>query len=257
MIVEYHRPRTLEETLALLARPDLPTLPLGGGTVLSRPSAKPYAVVDLQALGLNLIENQGNMLAIGATVTLQSLFDCEYIQPALREAIRHETSYNLRQVGTVAGTIVAAKGNTTFTAALMALDAKLIWAPGEKEISLGDYMALRENWTEGKLLLKVVIPLNVDLRFEKVARTPADQPILSAAAGKWSNGRTRIVLGGLSPAPWLVKDGQDENGLEEAIKNAHSHFYKQPVYSEEYLINTSRMLIQRLLNQPLLDQNPV
>jgi CO/xanthine dehydrogenase FAD-binding subunit len=249
MIVEYHRPRTLEETLALLARPDLPTLPLGGGTVLSRPSAKPYAVVDLQALGLNSIENQGNVLTIGATVTLQSLLDCEYIQPALKDAIRHETSYNLRQVGTVAGTLVASKGNSTFTTTLMALDAKLIWAPGEKEISLGDYMALRENWTEGKLLLSIMIPLNVELRFEEVARTPADQPILCAAAVKWSNGRTRIILGGFAPAPWLVKDGQDEDGLEEAIKNAHSHFINQPIYSEYYLTNTSRTLIQRLLNQ--------
>ena len=33
-IRSYHRPETLEDALALLARPDVVTAPLGGGTVL-------------------------------------------------------------------------------------------------------------------------------------------------------------------------------------------------------------------------------
>ncbi len=36
MIIEYHRPETLEQALALLSRKNPPTLPLGGGSYLSR-----------------------------------------------------------------------------------------------------------------------------------------------------------------------------------------------------------------------------
>ncbi len=32
MITEYHRPKTLPDALALLARTDVVTVPLGGGT---------------------------------------------------------------------------------------------------------------------------------------------------------------------------------------------------------------------------------
>ena len=55
MIIEYYRPQSLEEALELLARPGLTTVPLGGGTVVNQPSPEPVAVVDLQALGLNMI----------------------------------------------------------------------------------------------------------------------------------------------------------------------------------------------------------
>ena len=73
MILEYHRPAKIDEVLALLARADPLTIPVGGGTTLERFSTRPVAVVDLQALGLDKYQRQGNMLQIGATLTLQRL----------------------------------------------------------------------------------------------------------------------------------------------------------------------------------------
>jgi hypothetical protein len=55
MIIEYHRPETIEAALALLARKEPRTVPLGGGSVLNQPSDIPVAVVDVQSLGLNQI----------------------------------------------------------------------------------------------------------------------------------------------------------------------------------------------------------
>ena len=37
MIIEYHRPETIDEALDLLARSQPATVPLGGGTVLNQP----------------------------------------------------------------------------------------------------------------------------------------------------------------------------------------------------------------------------
>ncbi|MFQ5615314.1 MAG: FAD binding domain-containing protein, partial [Anaerolineales bacterium] len=143
MITEYHRPNTLDEALALLARENPPTLPLGGGTVLNAPSDDEFAVVDLQNLGLDAIESRGSLLDLGATVTLQQLLDTP-MPPDLHKAIRHEATHNLRQVGTVAGTLVAADGRSPFAAAMIALDPTLTLLPGGQESPLGDLLHSRE-----------------------------------------------------------------------------------------------------------------
>ena len=54
MITAYHRPQTLDEALALLARPNV--IPLGGGTLLSHPTPDSVEAVDLQALGLDTVK---------------------------------------------------------------------------------------------------------------------------------------------------------------------------------------------------------
>ena len=76
MITAYHRPKTLDEALTLLAKPN--TLPLGGGTLLSKPTTDPVEAVDLQALGLDSINKNGQNLELGATLTLQSLLESEH-----------------------------------------------------------------------------------------------------------------------------------------------------------------------------------
>ena len=53
MIIEYHRPQTLEDALARLARTEPVTLPLAGGSALNRPSAEAVAAGDLQSLLLS------------------------------------------------------------------------------------------------------------------------------------------------------------------------------------------------------------
>ena len=68
MIVEYHRPARLEEALKLLARDDLLTIPIGGGSALDRGSDESIAVVDLQSLKLNGLKKSGSVLELGASM---------------------------------------------------------------------------------------------------------------------------------------------------------------------------------------------
>src|SRR5512143_3080838 len=123
MITEYKRPTTMEEALELLAQPN--TVPLGGGTILTQKKDETLTVVDLQALGLNKIYKTGEKLEIGATATLSQLRESQYIPPALVQAIELETPLNLRNMGTVAGTLITCDGRSTFGAAMLALDARL------------------------------------------------------------------------------------------------------------------------------------
>lgn len=251
MIVEYLRPKTLEEALGFLDRKMPRTYAMGGGTVLNRPVDDRYAVVDLQALGLNQIEKSGNLLRIGATTTLQALGENADIQSALKDAIKRETSYHLRQAATVAGTIVAANGRSRMTGCLLAMDATLeveSKAAGKEQIRLGEILAVRDEWLRGKLITAVTIPLHARLACESIARTEGDEPIAYAAVAKWPSGRTRLVLGGTGKAPMMGMDGPEAGGIEEAARNAYSQAGDEWA-STEYRQEMAGVLAARCISQ--------
>src|SRR5215216_5932165 len=141
MITTYHRPKTLEEALMLLSQPD--RIPLGGGTLLSKPTTDPVEVVDLQSLHLDFIKKNGNNLEVGAAVTLQNLLESEHCPNTLKPALKLEAPLNVRNAATVAGTLVDSDGRSTFATSLLALDAKL-------EIKSIDPIGLIEMETESR-----------------------------------------------------------------------------------------------------------
>jgi len=257
MIIEYHRPETLDEALKLLARSDPVTVPIGGGTVLNQPSDTPVAVVDLQALGLDAVESGERTMTIGAAVTLQSLLKVSEISPALIEAIRHEATYNLRQMATVGGTLVSAGGRSPFATAMLALDARMFVVRHEsavsdvsaaEKISLGNLLPLREEKLSKHLITQITIPANVKLAYQYVARTPADLPIVCVAVAQWPSGRTRVALGGYGSAPLMAMDGPEPDGAEIAARDAYREAGDQWA-SAEYRSDVAATLTRRLLQE--------
>jgi len=255
MIVEYHRPDSIEEALNLLQRSNPPTYPLGGGTVLNRKSTNSYAVVDLQALQLDKIISKGKTLHMGATVTLQNLLDdmvddkkdYPILTSDLKKAINLEGSYNLRQVATVAGTLVAADGRSAFTTSMLAMDATLILKPDDEVLKLGDFLPLRDEHLSGRLIVELQIPTNINFAYKYIARTPGDLAIVSVAASKWPSGRTRVALGGYGSSPLLAFDGTEPDGAEMAAKDAFS-LAEDDWASAEYRSEMAALLTNRCLN---------
>jgi len=243
MITMYHRPLTLDEALDLLRRPN--TLPLGGGTMLSRSTQQALEVVDLQELGLNSIQPRGNDLEIGATATLQDLLESEHIQEELKVAIKLEAPLNIRNSATVAGALVACDGRSTFTASLLALDARLLIAgPEAKTVYLGEFLPMRNRG----LITSIIIPLKTKFAFETVARTPADKPIVCAALVQWPSGRTRLAIGGFGKSPSLAMDGTEADDLEVAARNA-CHEASDAFASAEYRTEIAATLAKRCLDR--------
>jgi CO/xanthine dehydrogenase FAD-binding subunit len=254
MITMYHRPQTLDEALTLLAQPN--TVPLGGGTLLSHASTSlsatnPVSVVDLQALGLDSINKKGNpstssgqALEIGATVTLQQLLESKNCPEALKVAIKLEAPLNIRNSATVAGTLVACDGRSTFATSLLTLDAKLTTIANRKSetVNLGEFLPLRPRG----LITSITIPINTKFAFEYVSRTPADKPIVCAALTQWSSGRTRLTLGGYGKSPLLAMDGTEAEGLDTAARNAY-HEATDEWASAEYRMDVAATLAKRCL----------
>jgi CO/xanthine dehydrogenase FAD-binding subunit len=229
MITEYHRPKDLTEALALLARTEIVTVPLGGGTSINSPAymvsqfpATEFAVVDLQALGLNTVEQNGTFVEIGATASLQALSDFPGLPDAFHRAIQLETTFNLRQMATAAGRLVAADGRSSFGTVMLALDARLTILPGDEVRNLGDLFPLRTELLRHRLIANISLPASARLAFEYVARTPADLPIVCAAVARWPSGRTRLAVGGYGQAPVLAMDGPEPDGVEIAARAVYS-----------------------------------
>ena len=194
MITEYHRPETLDEALALLARPQPATRPLGGGTVLSTPSDEARAVVDLQALGLDAIKTQGKQLRVGATAKLQDLLEFNGTPDALAAALRHEAGANIRRAATLAGTLIAADGRSPVSLVMLALDADLTLQPKDESLSYGNLLPLRDEALAGKLVTEVSLPANAKLSYHYVARSPADLAVVSVALAAWPAGRVSAAV---------------------------------------------------------------
>lgn len=245
MITEYYRPSTLDEALRLLSRPN--TRPLGGGTVLTQKNIETFSVVDLQALGLNKIHKIGDKLEIGATATLSLLLESPHIPPALVKALRLEATLNLRNMGTVAGTLVTCDGRSPFATVMLALDAKMTVVSKTSIVyGLGDFLPLRSELLHSQLITKIEIPLNARLAYESVARTPADRPIVCAALAQWPSGRTRLALGGWGKSPMLALDGNEPGGVEAAAKNAYAEAGDEWA-SAEYRREIAAVLARRCL----------
>lgn len=247
MIVEYHRPDNLQEALRLLNRKEIKTVPLGGGSVINTPSAENFAVVDLQALDLNHIQEKGNFLIVGASVTLQNLLDSPDLPTNLHVVIQHEASYNLRQVATIAGALVSADGRSPFATALLALDAQIMLAPENDQFGLGEIFLQRPQGLQGRIITAIHVPRNARLIYEYVARTPADLPIVCIAAAAWPSGRVRVAAGGYGDAPALVLDGPEAGGVELAARDAY-HDAGDQWASSDYRREMAAVLAKRCIN---------
>ncbi|MCJ7715439.1 MAG: FAD binding domain-containing protein [Anaerolineales bacterium] len=251
MIIEYHRPNSIDETISLLSRKDPKTVILGGGLYLNEKVKDQIAVVDIQNLGLDTIETKGKIHILGAGVRLQQLVEMEGLPTALISSIKHQETYNRRQVATLAGTFITADGRSPVTCVLLALDAELAMVGNNnhlESILLGDFLPVRKYQLVGKLFTKITIPSITKTVYNYVARSPADRPIVAAAVSLWPSGRTRVVLSGYGDQPVMVLDGTDAEGADAAARDAYSQADDQWAKAE-YRSDTAAVLVRRSLNQ--------
>lgn len=191
-----HKPTTLDEAVALLNKPGV--RPLYGGSLIRENSKEVEEAVDLSALGLNRVRVEDDMLIIGSTATLEAVREfCltlnHIVAAALAEIIRVEYPLTLRNAMTPGDIITEARTNSlllTFFAAL------------------GSRASLEKR---GNLIIARRVTLdrpdqNCGFAFEKVARTPADAPIVGAVA--WiEDEQERVAVCGLMQQPTLYTFG--------------------------------------------------
>ena len=226
----YYRPDNLPEALRLLKQAD--TVPLAGGTKLIA-AAITDAVVDLQDLGLNEVLSEGEWFIVGATVTLAALsVICEQEpddSPAslLRQTIHQAGPNTYRNAATLGGSIASRLADSELLAALLVLDATLtLNTPDTAEMSLADYLGAEER--PFGLITAINIPWQAgQFASERVARTPADYPIVSITLWQPDGASPRLAATGIAPLPErlaasekALAGGIDDVSLETAVAAA-------------------------------------
>jgi CO/xanthine dehydrogenase FAD-binding subunit len=210
----YYQPQTLNEALALLQRTEEKLAPLAGGTALigqleARQQRDLDGVVDLSALGLCYLHLDGDQLRIGATATLTDVIEYEHASTLadgiLRRTAEAEGPLNLRNAATVGGLIASAAYDSEFYAALLALNATvtIYTAAGPTTLPLTEAPSLLVSLSPCLLITEVQIPLTA-LRsgHARVARTPADRPIVAAVAVIGAEGE-QVAICGVAERPVL------------------------------------------------------
>ncbi len=204
-VVAYVRPDTLDEALAALSQPGV--MVIGGGTTTTRKArSEPVTVLDLQALGLDRIEETADdAVRVGATVTLQQLADRPAVPPAIRDAARREAPSGLRALATIAGCVATVDPDSELLACLLVHDTRLTLAAsdGARTVALAAVLADPGQLT-GTIITAATIETSGVTAVARTGRTRADRAIVAAVARRTPTGRVLLAVTGIAAAPVLV-----------------------------------------------------
>lgn len=195
---EYYAPTTLSEALRLLAEHEYDAKPLAGGQSLVPTMnfrlAQPSVLVDLNKIPELAYIRLGpdGSLHIGA-MTRHSTVEHDPLvsrhAPLLHETMPYIAHTQIRNRGTIGGSLAHADPAAELPAIAVALDAKFRLAShkGERWVAASDfYIGLFTTvLTPGELLVEIVIPPGppgAGYAFDEVARRPGDYALVGAAA---------------------------------------------------------------------------
>jgi CO/xanthine dehydrogenase FAD-binding subunit len=198
---QYWRPQSLAEAFSLLESPAAAVI--GGGTrVGARDPGDEREVIDLQALGLDMIARRADgTLVIGAVTRLQEIVECDEVPPVVREAARREAPSTLRAQATIGGCVARGEFDSELLAALLAYDAHVEIArrEGRSEIAL-EVLFTRLPLEHGEVITSVSLDTRGTAGLARTARTPADRAIVAAVARNL-DGERRLALAGVAATP--------------------------------------------------------
>ncbi len=209
-ISAFYRVKSLEEALELLNKPD--TKPIGGGAHLLSTDVS-CAVIDLQDLGLNQLEQQDDTLVVGGMTRLAELETYLVEQDGnaallLADVIHKAGPNTYRNAATVAGTLARRLPDSEWLAALLTLNATVtLHNPDEITLSVAEYLAEEER--PFGLITHLTIPMPAGQgSTHRVARTPADYPIVSVTGWLAAGGAVALAVTGLGKRPFRLWDAE-------------------------------------------------
>jgi carbon-monoxide dehydrogenase medium subunit len=166
---EYRAPETIDEALALLAA-EPEDKPIAGGQslmpVLNFRLAKPPLLVDLRRLpGLDAIAIGADGIRLGAKVRwcdIEADARLAAAHPLLREAVGHVAHYQIRNRGTVGGSLAHADPAAELPGIAVACDGaiRIVGAAGARTVAAADFFTgpLETALRPGELITELHLP---------------------------------------------------------------------------------------------------
>jgi CO/xanthine dehydrogenase FAD-binding subunit len=210
-VKQYHRPSDIDEALSVLTQKGRSAAILAGGTsLIPELSDEVTDVIDLQSLDLEQVVFSGDRVTLGAMTRLQTVVANDALPSVVRQAARNEGPNTLRNAATVGGTLVAGDSESEFCAAMLAFEALLtVQTVGESyELPLEEFMAAKPR---DVLVTGVSFALGGEAAYERVARTPADSPIVAVIGRRAAEGEVvRLAFCGVADRPALLAPSETQ-----------------------------------------------
>jgi aerobic carbon-monoxide dehydrogenase medium subunit len=193
---DYACPTTLPEAVQLLSAPGGDAKPIAGGQslvpMLAFRLAQPTLLVDLRKLGdLRGIKISQKRVTLGAMVRWREIEDDERLEtahPLLKAAVAHIAHYQIRNRGTVGGSLAHADPAAEMPGIAITCDAEIavVGKAGARVIQAADFFqgALTTALTADEIIVEVRLPAWPPERrwgFEEFARRRGDFAMAAAA----------------------------------------------------------------------------
>ncbi len=235
---DYAAPASLSEAVALLAAGDGSARPLAGGQsflpVMAFRLAEPSLLVDLRKIpDLRGIEINANGVRIGALVRWRDILDSAALKealPLLPEAIEHVAHYQVRNRGTIGGSLAHADPAAEMPAVALAHDAVIeaVGSKGKRDIAAADLFTgpLMTSLAQDEIIVAVrfpSLPKGRAFAFEEFARRRGDFALAGVAVcyDVDAQGKARNVrASALSVADTPVRLKKAEATLEGRVVDA-------------------------------------
>ena len=191
---DYARPQTLDEALAALASSDDAKVLAGGHSLIPAMKlrlAQPRKVVDISRLAaLSYIRAANGQIAIGAATTHHAIESSALLQekcPILPEVAAQIGDVQVRNRGTIGGSLVHADPAADWPAAILALDAQLEIAGsnGRRTVAAGDFFVemMQSAVQPNEILVEIRVPItNSSVAYVKFAQKASGFAIAGVAA---------------------------------------------------------------------------
>lgn len=249
----YARATDLDHALELLGEPDAKAIAGGQSLipVMKLRIARPSLVVDISRLGLSGVEERNGELHIGSLTTWNELVHSEALaHPALAaiaECARGIGDLQVRNLGTIGGSIAHADPASDMPAVLLALGARLqLRSPaGDREIALGDALVGPFMTALGpqELMTGIVVPIPAQgsgSAYAAVEHPASGFALAGAAALVGPEGET-VALTGVGATPFVLAAGDVRTAVAEA------EIYGDRFASAEYRRELAAVVADRAL----------
>lgn len=214
---EYHRPQSIDEAAKLLAGADDASAIAGGQTLLQtlkQRLAQPSDLVDLSGLKeLAGIKADRKQVEIGAMTRHAEVADSKDVAraiPALAELAHSIGDAQVRNLGTLGGSIANSDPAADYPAALLGLGATVV--TNQREIAADDFFVdLFETALEpGELIQSVRFPVPKRAAYVKFAQPASRFALVGVFVGEGRDG-VRVAVTGAGPCVFRV--GEMEQAL--------------------------------------------
>jgi CO/xanthine dehydrogenase FAD-binding subunit len=176
-------------------------------------------------------------------VRLQTIVEDTQAPALLRETAHREGPNTFRNAGTVGGVVVGANKESELLAALLVFEAEVSIRSkqGSQQVLLAEFLRDVSVALNGGIVTAVTLATTGKTASARVARTPADQPIVAAVARLAPSGQLHLALCGAANTPILV----DPDKVKAAL-NPPGDFRGSSAYRRQMAVVLAERVVREI-----------